>query len=884
MTGTTISHYRIETQLGRGGMGTVYRAVDTRLGRVVALKFLRSDLSDRSDALERFRREARAISALNHSNICTLYDIGESDQGPFLTMEYVEGQTLRELLPRKKFESTEVVEIAAQVADALDAAHSAGFVHRDIKPSNIMLTSRGQVKILDFGIAKTRRVASGQASTRPNTQTETITLLEDLTTDGSVTGTLPFISPEQIRGAEADGRSDVFSLGATLYEVATGKRAFTGDTPAEVIASILEKHPLPPAKIAPGVPPGLNDVIVTALEKDPGTRYQSAAEMRAALLRVKRHESLAHASIVAADANSRSRNRFIAFAVLIAACIAAAAVGYRMLQLRRIPVYEHMTMSRLTASGTAVTSAISPDGRYLAYAAEEAGKQSLRVRQVGTNSEVPVSAPANAQYRHLAFSPDGNMLLYNIAPASLYAVPTLGGTPKLLNSNVDSAVTFSPDGKQIAFERRYPRTKQSSILIAQADGTGERSVATRTDPFFFLQGVSWSPDGTTLVCTAGVYGPTSQYASLVTIPVAGGAERSITDKKWYLAADPVWLHHGRGVIVQGAEQAFGPAQIWYIPYPKGHARRVTNDLNNYTGISLTADSSAFVTVQLERNSNIWVSQGEKSQPVQVTSGGSALDGFTGISWAPDGRIVFSSRAGGGFDIWIMNADGTNRTQLTRNAGQNAQPRVSPDGRYIVFTSDRSTGKPHIWRMDLNGDNPKQLTYGDAEHVPDCCIDGKWIVFANLGGTKLWRAPLEGGKAESLGSMVVRTPIISPDSRHVAFNYFGDPDSPHRGVGVADARNGQIEHRYPIRNDDPSEPHVGYRPMAWRYDSRALLFLRDGGNVSNIWTQALDAREPVQLTHYSSGRIFGFASSADGQRLALATGNLTRDVILIRNDQ
>ncbi len=301
----------------------------------------------------------------------------------------------------------------------------------------------------------------------------------------------------------------------------------------------------------------------------------------------------------------------------------------------------------------------------------DGGKQSFRIRQIANGSEVQVSAPSNAEYRGPAFSPDGNLVYYNTGVAELYKVPTLGGVPALVSKNISGTVAFSPDGKRIAFYRRYPAAKEYAILVANADGTGERKIAIRKHPNYYMSGVTWSPDGKTIVCSAGVFAAAGQYTTLISIPADGGPERIITDKKWYLAFAPRWLAHGKGLVVQGAEQAFAPVQIWYIPYPSGPAERITNDLNTYSGIALTADSSTFVTVQLERISNIWIAdQGAQAGPVQVTSGGARLDGFIGLSWVPDGRIVYASRAGGDSDIWIMQSDGSgSRPPDFRQRGQ-----------------------------------------------------------------------------------------------------------------------------------------------------------------------------------------------------------------------
>ncbi len=290
MTGTTIGHYRIEERLGSGGMGTVYRAVDVRLGRFVALKFLNEELVSRPDAVERFRREARTISSLNHPNICVLFDIDEAEDRPYLVMEYLEGATVADRVRRNPFPVHELIEVGIQVADALDTAHAHGVIHRDIKPSNVFLVRSSQVKVLDFGIAKIRehRKAITSLADGGGISTATVTLLDELTRDGAISGTLPYMSPEQICGDTLDARSDVYSLGATLYEMATGKRAFSGCSQTEIVAGILRSQPVAPKDLVAHIPEAVNELILIALEKDKSTRHQSAGDMRAALLRSKR--------------------------------------------------------------------------------------------------------------------------------------------------------------------------------------------------------------------------------------------------------------------------------------------------------------------------------------------------------------------------------------------------------------------------------------------------------------------------------------------------------------------------------------------------------------------------------------------------------------------
>ena len=474
MIGQTISHYRIVEKLGGGGMGVVYKAEDTQLGRLVALKFLPDDVAQDSQALERFRREARAASSLNHPNICTIHEIGEFEGRPFIVMEYLPGHTLREVIFGGPLETERLVDLASEVADALDAAHAKNIVHRDIKPANIFVTDRGHAKILDFGLAKIFALTGAKSG-----ESQTVSD-QHLTSPGTALGTVAYMSPEQALGKELDGRSDLFSFGAVLYEMASGTMPFRGDTAAALFNSILSKEPSPLGRLNPNLPAELDRIIGKALEKDREVRYQSAAELRADLKRLKRDTSsgksavqaIASAARVEGGGPAKAKHRYsIVVATVLVLVAIVIALGVReFLRRGRDKPFQASSMTRLTTSGKVTDAAISPDGRYVAHVVDDLGKRSLLVRQIQVtgSSNVEIVPPSDASLYGLTFSKDGDYVYYikndvnSSVGTSLCRVPALGGDVVRLLDHVDSAISFSPDGKRFAFIRRASRKWRNS--------------------------------------------------------------------------------------------------------------------------------------------------------------------------------------------------------------------------------------------------------------------------------------------------------------------------------------------------------------------------------------------------------------------------------------
>lgn len=862
-SGTRLGSFEITGVLGRGGMGEVYRAYDPRLQRDVALKILTTVFAVDPERVERFEREARAASALNHPNIVSIYDIGHENGIYWIVSELIDGESLRDQMARGRIEQRRALTIAIQVANALSAAHEAGLVHRDLKPANIILHRDGRAKLVDFGLAK---------QTRPGREER----IE--TQSGTILGTAGYMAPEQVRGGLTDFRADIFSFGVVLYELLSGKQAFTGASTVELMNAVLKEEP---AALPASVHSAWAGIVGRCLEKNPDRRFQSGADLRFALessLDIPPSRSVTRVT-------SRSRATWIAIgAVTVVTAISAAILIVH--RAREVDVTERLTYSvePLTSVGDVEEVAISPDGRLLAYTNGPSDRLSLRIKTLATGEDRELPGARRGPMHGVAFSFDSKQIYVGFDGVT-NRIPVAGGVPvELLTKRKIGYAAPSPNGAEMVFAPFIPRT--FGIYLAHPDGSDERALIQYRFPRM-LYGPTWSPHGDVI---AFVGTPSGFFLwDVMAVNAHPGATPQIVSKRhFYRLGRAEWVSGGNALVFAGVETPGKDplAQIWAMTYPEGKLSRITNGLDSYPSVTASRDSQILGAVREQSASEILLLSQQGRMTRHLTTRGPAQEGTDGVVFLGDERLVFTSKLSGTGELWSIDTDGTNRRRLTDNGARNLWPSASNSGRTILW--GRIDQSPGTWAMDADGGNarrissfggwfwsetgsaPQSLGQGRAETLSD----GTFILYMSSSGSgrrTLMRAETDGSsKSIALSELPMQPvqPAVSRDKRWIAFGM--DTEGPPRTAVI---------------------PAIGGNPVAvlpinawsvqWTADGKSLIYIRNDEGSDNLWTAPVFGGDAHQITKFEDARIIRFASSLSGKYLAVVHGSTTKDAVLLR---
>jgi eukaryotic-like serine/threonine-protein kinase len=872
MIGETISHYQIIEKLGQGGMGVVYKAEDSKLRRTVALKLLPDELARDKQALMRFQREARAASSLNHPNICTIHEIDEFEGRHFIAMEFLEGQTLRHRLYSKRLTIAEVLDFAIHIADGLSVAHARGIVHRDIKPANIFITDRGVAKILDFGLAKLADEHPGDGATA----TARTAGDDPLTSPGAAVGTVAYMSPEQARGEELDQRSDLFSLGAVVYEMATGKQAFSGATSAVIFDAILRGTPANPVRLNPNLPAELERILNKALEKDRRLRYQSAGELSIDLQRLRRDYDSGRSSVSSggqapADA-ARSRTEWpgwMRWAIVFASAAVIAVFAGFWLSGRKQSTSAAVprlgsAMKLTTALGQEDYPSWSPDGRTVAYQADQTGNWDIWVTQIGSNEATNRTADSPAHDSLPVWSPDGQWIAFFSTRdgGGYFIMPGVGGSARKIVSWPFSALDatpaqWSPDSTQLAYALGQGQTPWLEILTL-SNGTSRKLILPARPRNNKVLDIRWSPDGHWLAYRRGG-NFVSATAELWLTRASDGKSLQLTDgttREW----SPGWSADSRELFFLSNRR--GAPDLWrYIIGPDGtpesEPQQVTAGIE-MLNVVFSADGRKLAYSKGRLVRNVFRAPILRDRPAtwadvkQLTF--DEAD-FESIDVSRAGRLVLSSDRSGNWDLWTMPSSGGELQQVTRDPALDAGPRWKADGTELVFYSSR-TGHREVWIMPVGGGPARQVTRDETESQYPTWSPNGADVAVNNPRTGIAVVAAGNGERRTQLSDSGTFPEFSPDGKSVLF-LVGRDGATH--LWLVPASGGQAEQL------TSGEANIG----RWSIDGKEVYFIGLGALANNIWKLSLSNREerrPVTALSGKRGQIGGPGLATDGKFL------------------
>ncbi len=922
LRGEKLGRYEILRLIGTGGMGEVYLAKDKQLGRQVALKILLPEFKVDKNRVKRFMYEARAVSALNHPGIITIHEIDKVGSELFIATEFVDGETLRDKIERQELDLFASVGLAEQIADALAAAHRENIIHRDIKPENIMVRKDGIAKVLDFGLAK------------PLYSFESDSEHQDIlvkTLPGLVIGSVRYMSPEQARGMETDGRTDIWSLGVVLYEMLTGKTPFDGKTVSDQLAALIHAEPEPLTEISPE----LDTIVGKCLCKDRDQRYQSMEQVASALRQFRQLNSIAGSSrsgemvktaamplhstsenatlihrtlssdstatvdekqIPASGSKAKSRTGYVA-AVALTTFILLGVAGWFLIPAflnQAGPSFDSIRVSRLTDNGNARRASISPDGKLVVFASKQGAASRLSVRQVGTGTEFEIVPETVGEFAQPGFSPDGNFIYFVLISngvGTLSKVPSLGGDVVELQKDVDTRAVVSPDGKKLAFSRHDPNRGGDKVFTIDSDGKNLQFFTdTSKIGFEHISDLFWSSDGLLLNIAghrADQY--STRMTSIVSVEVKGGkvvenwANKLFEEFKWTPAFGFQTMANDVGLLFVGRRAADEAIQVWYIDNNQETVRAVTTDTSDYEAVAASFDGKTVVATKSDWNTRMisYDASGKKSTEI----GPESRKTFgRRISQTSEGQLLVSARDGREMNIYAIDPESGDETRLTSGSGFNLDPVVSQSDHTIVFVSNRGDSYG-LWKMEPNGVRPEQLTQptGAIDTEPVFINGGRTIVFirkmTNGGLSKLMKLPIEGGEPKELlemNSSSVFSPRVSSDGKLLAFvtvEFQVEEPLIVSTIRIADIDGEKIK----VRDGGISLNNES--TFSWSPSGNRLTVVRSDSS-DDIVEVALNGNSERPLTKVESGLIKGFAWSNDGSRLYMINGTPRNDLVLI----